>query len=274
MIRSRAVLAVTAAALLPAAVGCVSTPRGRDSGSAMICAVRQSPPTAPASPPGGAVRVVEQGFTQLGSGRSVVSLGAVLENTGEQAAYHTLIKFHVFDEAHQPVSPAGSTQLIQEIPVILPGRRIGVGAFSYVVEGPHFTRATVASFEVEAVSTQWVSPQRLASVAASNPRTNHYRPQEAENAVINYTVTSGYCSELHSRGVVAVYRDARGAIVGGNLDWPGTSGRRACSPGSYDEWVGAQGALPPSTDDSRTEIYPYCDPAPKPAIYPGDKPFN
>jgi hypothetical protein len=104
--------------------------------------------SAVSAPGGGGVQVVEQGFTQ--DPNSAVSLGAVLENTGSSIAYRTQVAFRLFDASHSELPEAGPTKLTVEIPVILPGQRIGTGS------GTYSANVQVASIEVGLGATTWV----------------------------------------------------------------------------------------------------------------------
>lgn len=275
--RYKAVLAGTVAVLV-GAIAWAALPSGPAPTQSMHCPYpRTSAATAvsPAdnAPGGGGIRVLERGFTQEGRG---ASLGAVVENSSHAVAYRTLIRFRVLDAAGKSASAPAflSPQLVQEIPVILPGQRIGAGTFVYVAEtrGLRPTYAQVASFELEIISTHWLpSGTGFAAVTASDLRPNRYDPTDPTEIIIDYTVNSGYCWTFKSRGVAAVFRDAAGTVIGGSLEWASTHGHFVCSPGRYDEWIGA--TVPQGTDDSRIEFYPYCDPEPK-AVSPSIKPFN
>jgi hypothetical protein len=229
---------------------------------------------AESAPGGGGIRVVEHGFTQRDGG---VDLGAVVENSSRAVAYRTLVRFRVLDAAGRSASAPESLspQLVQEIPVILPGQRIGAGTFVYVAEKSILptTYARVVSVELEIIATHWLPGDGggFAAVTASELHIRRYEPTDPGQAIIDYTVASGYCSILENRAVAVVYRDASGRLIGGGLVSPQASGKRACSPGRYDQWIGV--TVPPGADDARTEIYPYCDPAEK-ALAPSVNPFN
>jgi hypothetical protein len=250
-----------------------------------ICSAADPLPPRPASPataaPGhGGVRVIERGFSQLRQDGSVVSLGAVVENTSDLVAYRTRITFRALDAQGQLATAAESTQLRQEIPVILPGQRTVVGVWAYVADRPRFTKATVASFELELGTTHWwpragdgSRGNAFAEVTAAYQRTDRYDSASPGSAIVYYAATSMACRTLTSRGVAAVFRDSSGAIVGGTLDNPQTS-EYPCSPGTHAESLGTLGLLPPKTDDSRTQVSVFCDLAPKPVTGTSDAPYN
>lgn len=98
----------------------------------------RAPASTLASAPGG-IEVVEQGFSQSPSG--LVSLGAILENTSTEVARRIPVRFRLFDAAHHELPELTTGELSVEIPLLLPGQRIGAGTGAYrreipVVEAP------------------------------------------------------------------------------------------------------------------------------------------
>nr|MDT0657601.1 hypothetical protein [Micromonospora sp. DSM 115978] len=221
---------------------------------------------APASdaPGGGGLSVTEKGFTQVGPDGQTVSLGALLENTSARIAYRTRISFRVIDAGGASAVPANSgTFLVQEIPVILPGERVGAGSWTYVRDDPSGRPVTVSAFEVDIGATTWLpseeNPDSFAPVGAQHRRTER-SSVEPQTGTVEYQVASPYCQALTSRGVAVVFRDAGGSMIGGSfeLDNP----RLRCQPGASTESAGVARSLPPNADHGQTAIYPYCDPAP------------
>ncbi len=226
-------------------------------------------PTAvsPQASDGGTVRVVEQGFTQVGQDRGGVSLGAMLENTSKLVAYRTRITFHILDGAGHDAAASHQTQLIQEIPIILPRQRVGAGTFAYVADAPQFAKATVATFTLEVSGTQWLP-------SGAGIPAYHATYAGGEPGVIRYTIANPSCRALESRGVAAVLRDSKGTIVGGALGVVASPQRTPCSPGTYPESMASQGDVPSTADSARTEVFPYCDLSAKPQSLASDAPFN
>jgi hypothetical protein len=239
-----------------------------------ITGVDASPSTA--APGGGGVRVVDQGFTQAEEGS--VSLGAVMENASSSVAYRTRITFRLFDATHTPMSEAGTvpSRLVVEIPVILPGQRIGAG------NGARPGRSQkVASFEVELGTTTWLPREALGKdfspVIAAYLRTDRPDPRFPTSVDMHYKETSTNCRSLVDRQAAAVFRDAQGKIVGGTLDSPGgliifrddngkdLGGEQkppsspSCTQGERETWIVPLILAPTAAADSHTEIYPYCD---------------
>jgi hypothetical protein len=231
--------------------------------------------SAPAvsAPGGGGVRVVEQGFTQ--DPNSAVSLGAVLENTGSSVAYRTQVAFRLFDASHMESPEAGAAKLTVEIPVILPGQRIGTGA------GTYRGSARVASLEVGLGTTTWVPRDAVghsySPVTAAYLRTARFNSRIPTAVDVHYQETSANCRSLDNRGTAVVFRDLTGKVVGGDVGSPDTpimfrdeqgndlggETRRppspSCSRGGRETWIVPPRGEPATADDARTAIYPYCD---------------
>ncbi|QWF79783.1 hypothetical protein [Amycolatopsis sp. CA-230715] len=290
---SRARLAVVAAAVLLGAMtvvlasGHLPWPRGRCGLPAVAPA--GTPSSAVSAPDGGGVRVVEQGFSQAGRDGSV-SIGALVENTSGSVAYRTRVGFRLFDAAHAPLFDAlpGQHRLTVEVPVLLPGQRVGVGTTAFAA-----AKAAVASVEVAPGTSTWLARDALgrgfSAVTAAYLSTKHPNPKDPSTVDVHYREKSVNCRPLHERLAATIFRDAQGRIVGGTLDRPGqptvfhdergtelyreskrpTS--RSCARGEREIWVTPGSPAPPGAEDARTEIYPYCDLArPRYPGQPGD----
>src|SRR6266542_2743502 len=72
--------------------------RGDGEPAAGGCRLVTPPSGAPIGPSSG-VMVVEQGYTRIPSSGTVVSMGAVLQNTTDKVAYRTRVKFDVLNAA-------------------------------------------------------------------------------------------------------------------------------------------------------------------------------
>lgn len=250
----------------PPADGCVAGPAGR-TGVA-------GPAVAPAV---GGLRVVEQGFRQVGeSGRSV-SLGVVVENTSGLVAYRTRISFHPFGGHRRPVVAEGSGEFLdQEIPVILPGQRIGAAAATQLREEPVGRPVVVGGFDVQLGTPQWWPPANdvypFAAVGSRHRRSVRSNV-EPSSGTVAYAVESAYCGVLIPRGVATLFRDPAGVLVGGGFSLDRSRDR--CRPGSYEQTSTLSMSIPPDIDDSRTESYPYCDPGvPRPSVQEPSAPVN
>jgi hypothetical protein len=233
------------------------------------CNVPSSLPTratAMAAVTGGGLRVAEQGFTQIDGDGKVVSIGILVENTSTMVAYQTPVRFRVYDANHASATPPNSSGLLsQVIPVIMPGERIGAGAWSYLQSvGVTDGVATVASVEVELGPSQWWSPQdptaQFAGVLATHVHTKLVTDSGPTYGSVAYTVDSPYCRAVSDRGVATLFRNGAGAIIGGNLASPNV---RGCAPGRAEASASLAAGIPAGIDDSRTTHYPYCDPVPQ-----------
>ena len=208
-----------------------------------------TPPAAVATQPSSdtsALRVAESGFTQLGPNRMVVSIGAVLENAGDQVAYRTLVKFELTGPTS--VSPGSDLFLVQEIPVILPKQKLPIGAWAY-------TDAEVTAIKVKVGPVTWLPRDgRFAEVTTAFESLTRTE-SNPDSASVSYKVTSGYCRPLTMRGVAVVFRDAGGKIVGGSLELSG----EFCPPGVSAQRMSALRSTPAGIEESKTQATAYCD---------------
>jgi hypothetical protein len=235
-------------------------------------------PAVQSAPAGGgdasALKVVEQGFSQVGPEPSDVSMGAVVENTGTQVAYRVRVTFQALDaQGGDAIAPGSRAFLVQEVPIIRPSDRAAVGiSLSARSEDPVVKPSvTAAKISVAATATSWLPPGDAGAPFAGI--TTKVTPGKAARAndgstKIDYQVTSGYCGELVSRGVSVVFRDASGAVVGGFLaNNPTPTG---CAVGTSTQQVSAgDKSVPEKADLDRTEVTQYCDLS-KAAVAPPD----
>jgi hypothetical protein len=221
------------------------------------------------------IQVVDQGSTLDTDGP--ISVGAVLANTSDKVAYRTRITVKLFDAAHNPIPDTvtvGSPFVIN-IPIILPGQRIGAGTSTY--QGS----PKAASASVEIGTTTWLPREAvgksLTPVTGTYLRTLRFNPRIPTLVDIHYTDASKNCRSLSSDNTAAIFRNTQGKIVGGAVstaDFPivfrdeqgkdvGSETRRppspSCSPGDRETWMAPNPGTPTTADDTRTEIYPYCD---------------
>lgn len=215
------------------------------------------------------IRIAEQGFTQTPDYR--VSIGAILWNTGKDIAYRTRVSFQPFGADQQPLA----APTVVDVPVLLPGARVGIGQDPQLTLGTHATSVRVVpntAYRLPAGALGGYQP-----VTATGLRTSHPDPQFAGYVDIHYTDTSANCGPLADDEAAVVYRDANGRIVGGAVDIPGsvivyrdqhgvTVGgethlpvSQPCQPGTRDMWVTPDSDQPVNADPSRTAVYPYCE---------------
>ncbi|MGI5240644.1 hypothetical protein [Dactylosporangium sp. CA-139066] len=200
----------------------------------------------------GDLAVVEQGFTLGDDG--TLSIGAILGNHGkQQVAYRTRVTFRVVRIDGTPVL---SPDPFQEIPVVLPGRRVAVGAAVHV---PAADRAAVSGVVFDLSATRWVAydtrnPLLRPPVTSLVGRLS----DPARPAEISFLIDDSGCRDagLAERGVGMAFRDAGDAIVGGGLALG--AGEGSCSGAGGGYGVPAL-HLPATADPARSEVSVYCD---------------
>ncbi|UOZ02578.1 hypothetical protein [Amycolatopsis sp. WQ 127309] len=168
----------------------------------------RAPASTLASAPGG-IKVVEQGFSQSPSG--LVSLGAILENTSTEVARRIPVRFRLFDAAHHELPGLTTGELSVEVPLLLPGQRIGAGTGAYRREIP------VAGAETTVGPNAWVPRAAVGSlgpVGATYLRTLRFYPDNPVSVDVHYRETSTNCRALTSRDTAVVFRDRTGRRTG------------------------------------------------------------
>lgn len=260
------VVVVVAAAGIAAVV--LST-RGDESASAKPCdipnSVQEQPASAKTAPGGGGIEVAETGVSSSG----LVTMGAVLRNTSDYIAYRTRLKLNlVLTLDGIPQGPMQGPPTTMEIPVMMPGQRVGVGRPLINVN----LKDKVNSADVDVQTTTWLPNGALggfipvADTYESTSRVNMSPPAD----FVRYKENSTNCRALFSRRTAVVFRDANGKIVGGDLVPPDGKGNASgstqqppsspsCSPGERSTWIVPLQNIPQNADDKRTELYSYCD---------------
>ncbi|MEU8630748.1 hypothetical protein AB0C38_01170 [Amycolatopsis sp. NPDC048633] len=227
--------------------------------------VREQATSAKTAPGGGGVEVEDKGVSSSG----LASMGAVLRNTSDRIAYRTKVSLDVIVSVDGlPPGPVQGPLMTMEIPVMLPGQRMGVGRPLITVNATN----KVLSADVDVQTTTWLPTGALGGLS---PVTDTYESTSRVKAslpadVVRYTERSANCRALAGRRTAVVFRDAGGKIVGGGLLPPDGQGNPAgspqqrpaspsCSPGERSTWVVPLQDIPPDAEDSRTELYSYCD---------------
>lgn len=225
---------------------------------------------ATAAPGGGGLRVAEVGHSPLPAdsvGLYHMSIGAIIENTSGQVAYGAMVTFGALD-ARGRSAIAPDLDVLQQIPVIMPGQRVGVGVMALVYSDTRLVPGTdrftdgpvpVARLAVSLGKVRWLPADGTwASVTATAETvTDADRPGLAE---ARYDAHSPYCRSLAPHGAGVIYRNAAGMVIGGALQPADAS---SCRPGTTHVVQEMNAApLPAGTDPGRIEVYPYCDPAP------------
>ncbi|WP_329049999.1 hypothetical protein OG738_44100 [Amycolatopsis sp. NBC_01488] len=227
--------------------------------------VQEQPTSAKTAPGGGGIEVAEKGV----SSSALASMGAVLHNTSDHVAYRTRLTLKVVVSVNGlPPGPIQGPSMTMEIPVMLPGQRVGVGRPLIRVSATN----KVVSADVDLQTTTWLSNGALGGFTPttdtyeSTSRVSSSPPSDA----VRYTERSANCRALSSRRTAVVFRDANGKIVGGDLLPPDGKGNPAgspqqspsspsCSPGERSTWIVPLQNVPQNADDKRTELYSYCD---------------
>lgn len=268
--RRRAVLASLAAlTALSAVTGCDQTPDTPPS----ACTTPSVAPTGASAPSTGALSVAEQGFSRLGPQQGIVSIGAVLKNTGSEVAYRVPITFQVRGAQGASVVAKGSGELLrQEIPMVLPGQQVPLGAWTYLGNDQSGHPLTVADVKIEVGTPQWLAADSDTFATMSvQPQGTTRTTSDPESGSVSYTMTSGSCRALAPRGVAMVFRRADGSIAGGSIE-VGSSAAK-CLPGESTESALADRSMPRDIDEQRTQVSVYCDIVP-PGTRNADGPIN
>jgi len=236
--------------------------------------------TATVPPDGNGLDVVESGFTQLGSSsapitrNSMVSIGAVVANTSTHTAHRALVTFNVLDSAGESAVLTTILDQPREIPVILPGERIGVGG-QFWIRSEDGQRVEVARVNATVSGATWTATATPDTPAATGDpaaeadattaggiTTRHLETRrhgtDQIDATVTYEVRSPYCRKWTSVGTSAVFRDDAGTVVGGGFD--PTVSPSACLPGQHPGSTLLPSSLPPAAADTRTEVYQHCAP--------------
>jgi hypothetical protein len=227
--------------------------------------VREQPMPAKAAPGGGGIEVAEKGVSSSG----LASMGAALRNTSDQVAYRTRVTLKVVVSVDGlPPGPIQGPSMTMEIPVMLPGQRVGIGRPLINVSATN----KVTSADVDLQTTTW-SPNGafggFAPITDTYDSTSRVHSSPPADSV-QYTENSANCRALSSRRTAVVFRDATGKIVGGDLVPPDGKGNPAgspqqppaspsCSTGERSTWIVPLQNIPQNADDKRTELYSYCD---------------
>jgi hypothetical protein len=196
---------------------------------------------------GGAITVAAVGFSETGHG--AVSIGAEVANSGTRIAYDTELFFQGF--------ATGSADIIEQklvtIPVILPGGRVPTGLPATSTFDPAWASyPEVRHVRAKLVQTQWLP----------GPGAGEFHDRMTE---VRITGNTDACTSEPATRVGIVYRDRAGVIVGGAVATTADVGQTVafsgCMVGGFAGGVYAFGPVPARTDNSRTEVALYCDPA-------------
>jgi hypothetical protein len=183
--------------------------------------------------------VVEQGHSQYPSsyGDPLVSYGVVLENTSDQIATNVSVEVTLMGVT-EPTPEASPV----EIPVLMPGQRVGVGHTAYD------DASAMTGMDVAVDATQWWPPD-LRSIELGDISVSELTISPAGDGTLTFTLDSTV--PVYEGGTFhAVLRDASGTIVGGGNDVGNVSPGRSFA--ALDPYTGA---LPPSADAGTSQVW-------------------
>lgn len=214
------------------------------------------------------VQVVETGYSTVGPN---ASMGTLIRNETGKVAYRTLVTFDAVDATGRTViHETARIWQTQVVPIIRPGGSVAVGTAVLLDQNSDRSLKSIDSIKVTVKADRWLEPGDgnigLGPVTAGVIGGSGQRA-ELGKASLQFTTESANCATtdrgretgMASRGISLVFRDASGAIVGGDLD---ISPRHdTCLPGSRtDERFGSlQPAVPSRADLDKTSISVYCD---------------
>lgn len=220
------------------------------------------------------VKVVDQGFSivssENGNTRNA-SMGAVVENTTDQVAYRTWIRFDVTDSySNSAVSEVMTRYKLIEIPFLQPHSTTAVGMTLSLEHGLDATDLTIDVF-----SGAWMNPgssgNGLAPVTSTLDAEDSTLEDDA-SATISYTTENPNCTAMISRGTSMLWRDSAGTIIGGNTDGSTTSDCRSGAAEHSSSPLSDSDTVPEDVDLSRSELTVLCDVSPR--VAGDDRPFN
>ncbi|MEU4690012.1 hypothetical protein [Actinoplanes sp. NPDC023714] len=240
-----------------------------------------TPPAAGAAPDTTAVKVAEQGYTVVkadfarnATSFARVSIGAVLENTGDQVAYRTRVVFDALDASGTSVvSGEQAKYKMIEVPLLAPGEKAAIGDTLVVDE-----KATVDTVTIEPAVTGWLPPGDAADGLAPIPATVSPDGSGREpdgSALVAFTTESPNCTDLLSRGITFAWRDTAGKLVGGNID--GQTKQSACQVGGTTSPITAmsqKNTVPETADVTKTQVSALCDLTRGPGVVKEGEPIN
>ncbi|NJC83380.1 hypothetical protein [Planosporangium mesophilum] len=247
-----------------------------DNPSAPGCRLVAPPSGTATAADSSGLRIIDQGYSQIPARSSMISMGAVIQNTTDRVAYRTRVAFDVLGARNESlVYSLHRSWLVQEVPIILPGATVSVGDAVALSDEARADRKAVARISITPVVTQWLAAgdgkNGLAAVTAKVVRGSGRRAPDG-SGFIDYTFESANCVPLVSRGTSLVFRDVTGRIVGGNLDT--TRNHTVCGPRLAPGMAGSGlrtgtadaglRTIPAAADLDRTDVTLYCDLAPPP----------
>ncbi|GAB3261986.1 hypothetical protein [Kineosporia babensis] len=256
--------------------GCSS----REEPEAVACEALSIPETENSGEPSPEIKVVEEGFSEVRKKEydpsySIVSAGAVLENTSDRVAYRTRVVFDSLNKsgASNLAEPDGIFKTV-EVPVMNPGEQVRVGT----VLAPSLGART---FEVSVLAsvTQWLdradTTNGLAPVKVSIADPGAAQSSVSSQVEIPLAVENTNCRSSVFRGYSALYRDSSGTLIGGFTETGGTPDGNACTAGmSTARMLAGEDYMPEEIDLTKIEVSAMCDLAPNENPGERNRPLN
>ncbi|WP_433081341.1 hypothetical protein ACQP1P_45815 [Dactylosporangium sp. CA-052675] len=215
--------------------------------SATAAGCSASAPRDVGAPVANSLVVAEQGLSKVGPWTFTV--GAIVANraTGP-AAYRATVTFRLVDAAGREVAALAP----RSVPVVLPGAGLPVGA---VMDVRPEQGGAVARVDAVVGSGRWVKVERY------NPLFHRYDVLAESDGpsppdfLMPANLATVPCRGLSATGGAIVYRDAGGAIVGGEA--VAYNGEYCAGTHAGDRVAGRH--VPDGIEARRTQIAVYCD---------------
>jgi len=170
------------------------------------------------------VTITGNGFTQLppnSIGSSYLTYGVVVQNPSDDIATSVSLNIAFYNDAGVVVKATDQT-----ISVILPGQSAAYGE--------SLQAAGATRMEVQALVGRWEEATTTSGAFTASGITT--TPREYLGLQTNATLSSTFAKDLKQVVAVAIYRDAAGAIVGGDrtyVDFVPTGGSTAVEITSF-----------------------------------------
>lgn len=176
-------------------------------------------PPYDAPPNGGAVQVLEKGFSATINGDTkAITYGIVFENSGDHVAFLTDVTIRMIDQSGKPIidKTRRTPDIARQVRVILPGQRTGIGGTSYVDD------IDVAALDVEVgKSAWWPIKNDFREFAKIDTRDVSVTLAPNRNeATLTFLIESGFESFPHNIWAWIVFRGNTGKITGGTTAMP------------------------------------------------------
>ncbi len=229
--------------------------------------------TVPKESPGDEdkVRIVEQGFSPIkdSGNENLVSYGAILENTDRKRAAVVTLSLRIADKRGKSlVTRLSDYALTRVVTLIMPGQRTGIADCVYI------TSSDVAALRFTVTKVGWLtvdpkhrySASLKASVLDTRVRKGHgdtlywgkdglRAVRTGDRLVVRFEVESDYTGLLGDPEVAVVFRNSKGAIVGGSREIFDVYSE--FPPGTSEHEMLVKYGPPEGIDPSRTGVYPY-----------------